>query len=90
LDYYGVTFDHLVPPDDEDPMTLQILIAETENDNALYAKTNFRIQINAEDYTPYRKRVFANYRCCSIGEGTGDRMRINSDVQRRESPNPYH
>jgi hypothetical protein len=28
IDYYGVTFDHLVPPDDTNPEVLQINIVE--------------------------------------------------------------
>ncbi|KDN61349.1 hypothetical protein CSUB01_06551 [Colletotrichum sublineola] len=39
INYYGVTFDHLVPHDDIDPEVLQINIIETENDNGEYANT---------------------------------------------------
>ncbi|GIK05190.1 hypothetical protein Aspvir_009293 [Aspergillus viridinutans] len=36
IDYYGVTFDHLVPPDDTNPEVLQINIIEIEDDNVIY------------------------------------------------------
>jgi hypothetical protein len=38
IDYYGVTFDHLVPADDTNPEVLQINIIEIEEDNGVYAK----------------------------------------------------
>ncbi|KAI1082769.1 hypothetical protein F5B20DRAFT_483490 [Whalleya microplaca] len=37
FDYYGVTFDHLVPPDDLDPEVLQVNIMELEIDQGPYA-----------------------------------------------------
>ncbi|OHF03067.1 hypothetical protein CORC01_01451 [Colletotrichum orchidophilum] len=33
IDYYGVTFDHLVPVDDVDPEVLQINIIATDDDD---------------------------------------------------------
>jgi hypothetical protein len=36
-DYYGVTFDHLVPADDPDPEVLVINIIEVDNDGGEYA-----------------------------------------------------
>jgi hypothetical protein len=83
IDYYGVIFDHLVPPTDDDPDILQINIAETEYDSANYAQTYYHVKIDPEDYTPYRRRVFASHRCCSTREGTTDRQRINESVQKR-------
>ncbi|EFY94529.1 hypothetical protein X797_011835 [Metarhizium robertsii] len=35
IDYYGVTFDHLVPADDPDPEVLQINIFEMDYDEGL-------------------------------------------------------
>ncbi|KAL1868549.1 hypothetical protein VTK73DRAFT_3605 [Phialemonium thermophilum] len=37
IDYYGVTFDHLVPADDPDPDVLQINIIEMDDDGGEYA-----------------------------------------------------
>ncbi|KAI0450423.1 hypothetical protein F5B21DRAFT_490799 [Xylaria acuta] len=42
IDYYGITFDHLVPPDDYDPEVLQINIIEIEDDNGVVTRTNLR------------------------------------------------
>jgi hypothetical protein len=80
-----VTFDHLVPPHDGDPDTLQISIAETEYDQAGYLKDVYRGQADPGYYAPYRKRVGAIHQCCSIREGTADRWRINASVQIRET-----
>jgi len=32
IDYYGITFDHLVPIDDTNPEVLQINVIEIEDD----------------------------------------------------------
>ena len=37
IDYYGVTFGHLVPADDINPEVLQINIIDIEDDNGVYA-----------------------------------------------------
>ncbi|KFY58769.1 hypothetical protein V496_05972 [Pseudogymnoascus sp. VKM F-4515 (FW-2607)] len=37
IDYYGVTFDHLVPAGDTDPAVLQINVVEIEDDGGAYA-----------------------------------------------------
>jgi hypothetical protein len=37
IDYYGVTFDHLVPADNANPKVLQINIIEMDNDKGAYA-----------------------------------------------------
>jgi hypothetical protein len=37
INYYGVTFDHLVPTDDTDPEVLQINIVEIGDDGGVYA-----------------------------------------------------
>ncbi|KAF3345053.1 hypothetical protein VdG2_06821 [Verticillium dahliae VDG2] len=37
IDYYGVTFDHLVPADDPNPEVLQININEMDDDEGAYA-----------------------------------------------------
>ncbi|RSL57091.1 hypothetical protein CEP54_008501 [Fusarium duplospermum] len=38
IDYYGVTFDHLVPSDDTDPEVLQINIIEMDHDEGACAR----------------------------------------------------
>lgn len=37
IEYYGVTFDHLVPADDDSPEILQINAIEVEDDKGVYA-----------------------------------------------------
>lgn len=43
IDYYGVTFDHLVPPHDLDPEVLQIDIIEMDDDEGAYANTHLPV-----------------------------------------------
>ena len=78
IDYYGVTFDHLVPPDDEDPEVLQINIIEMDDDGGAYANEHLPFQVNAAEYTG--RRVLAVPRCCQKRKGTQDRWRINFEV----------
>ncbi|KAK6222223.1 hypothetical protein QIS74_04478 [Colletotrichum tabaci] len=54
IDYYGVTFDHLVSDDDVDPEVLQINIIETDNDDAEYANTYLPFSVDASEYTGKR------------------------------------
>lgn len=81
IDYYGVTFDYLVPATDVDPEVLQINIIEVENDEGSYANQHLAFQVNAMDFTS--KKVLAVPRCCQKRKGTQDRIRINSQVERR-------
>ena len=81
IDYYGVTFDHLVPEDDTNPEVLQINIVEIEDDGGVYAKTYNEFVINPADYIG--KRVLGAPRCCSITKGTSDRERVNDAVNER-------
>jgi hypothetical protein len=37
IDYYGITFDHIVPADDPDPEVPAINIIEVDNDGGVYA-----------------------------------------------------
>lgn len=86
LDYYGVTFDHLVPRDDEDPDILQINIIEMDNDDGAYAHEVLPFTVDPKDYT--MKKVLAVPRCCQIRKGTQDRTRINDSVRYREAGYP--
>ncbi|KAI0903665.1 hypothetical protein F4823DRAFT_568462 [Ustulina deusta] len=77
FDYYGVTFDHLVPADDMDPEVLQINIIELETDEGPYAggveyaNTYLNVKIDPADYVG--KRILAVPRCCQKRKGTQDR-----------------
>ncbi|KAL2759462.1 hypothetical protein ACRALDRAFT_1079423 [Sodiomyces alcalophilus JCM 7366] len=82
LDYYGVTFDHLVPIDDFDPEVLQINIIEIEIDNGKYFNTFMPFPVNVADYAG--KKVLAIPRCCSKRKGTTDRARVNESIAYRE------
>lgn len=78
LDYYGVTFDHLVPVDDLDPEVLQINIIEIEIDDGRYFHSFVPFSINVADYAG--KKVLAIPRCCQRRKGTTDRARVNDGV----------
>lgn len=82
IDYYGVTFDHLVPTDDSDPEVLQINIFEIEDDGGIYANEGSCFEINPADYIG--KRVLALPRCCQKRKGTTDRRRVNDGVSTRD------
>ncbi|KAI1172503.1 hypothetical protein F4777DRAFT_508527 [Nemania sp. FL0916] len=82
IDYYGVTFDHLVPPDDYNPEVLQINIIEIEDDNGVYANTYMPFHVDVAEYAG--KRVLAVPRCCQKRKGTTDRHRVNDGVDRKE------
>jgi len=81
IDYYGVTFDHLVPPDDPNPEVLQINIVEIEDDAGLYAIKCNNFEIDPADYIG--KQVLGAPRCCSKRRGTTDRIRVNESVNER-------
>jgi hypothetical protein len=85
IDYYGITFDHLVPTDDADPEVLQINIIEIEDDGGIYANENSRLEIDPADYAG--KKVLAVPRCCQKRKGTTDRRRINDGVNARVDVN---
>ncbi|GAB1312194.1 SnoaL-like domain-containing protein [Madurella fahalii] len=88
INYYGVTFDHLVPADDPDPEVLQINIIELEIDSGpfahggAYANEYLLFAIDPADYIG--KKVLAVPRCCQKRKGTQDRMRVNSSVVERD------
>ncbi|KAH8750215.1 hypothetical protein F5883DRAFT_435311, partial [Diaporthe sp. PMI_573] len=78
IDYYGVTFDPLVPPE-----VLQININEIDDDGGEYANTHLLFPVNPAEYTG--KKVLAVPRCCQKRKGTQDRRRMNGSVVERES-----
>ncbi|QKX53888.1 uncharacterized protein TRUGW13939_00968 [Talaromyces rugulosus] len=81
IDYYGVTFDHLVPADDSNPEVLQINIIEVEDDNGVYANTWLLFAVDPGEFIG--KKVLAVPRCCQKRKGTQDRWRVNALVDQR-------
>ncbi|KAK4042022.1 hypothetical protein C8A01DRAFT_33908 [Parachaetomium inaequale] len=73
IDYYGVTFDHLVPANDPDPDVLQINIIELETasgpfaNGEAYANRYLRFAVHLADYAGKKTRTadcrltWANY-----------------------------
>ncbi|KAJ4863860.1 hypothetical protein T069G_00390 [Trichoderma breve] len=82
IDYYGVTFDHLVPHDDTDPEVLQINIIEMDGDGGEYANACLPFAVDWKEFTS--KRILAVPRCCQIRKGTTGRLRINEGVRIRD------
>ncbi|KAI0896288.1 hypothetical protein F4806DRAFT_57277 [Annulohypoxylon nitens] len=82
IDYYGVTFDHLVPSDDPDPDVLQINIIEIDDDGGAYANKYLPFVVDPAEYTG--KKILAVPRCCQKRKGTQDRARINDLVIERD------
>ncbi|KAF2454538.1 hypothetical protein BDY21DRAFT_309051 [Lineolata rhizophorae] len=82
IDYYGVTFDHLVPADDLNPEVLAINIIEVDNDGGAYANKFLLFPVNPTEYTG--KKVLSVPRCHQKKKGTQDRGRINSLVAERD------
>ncbi|KAI9667755.1 MAG: hypothetical protein M1821_000572 [Bathelium mastoideum] len=88
IDYYGITFDHRVPPGDDDPDILQINIIETfvssgpYADGLAYAKEWVRPSIGSEVHG--EGKVPAIPRCCQNRKGTTDRWRTNQMVKLRD------
>lgn len=88
IDYYGVTFDHLVPAEDVDPDVLQLNIIEMEADGGPYAhgveyaNQYLLFPVDPADYAG--KKVLAVPRCCQKRQGSQDRVRVNSAVAERD------
>jgi hypothetical protein len=80
IDYYGVTFDHLVPANDTNPEVLQINIMEIKDYAGSYAIT-YDFVIDPADYIG--KQVLGAPRCCSTSKGKTDRKRVNDAVDER-------
>lgn len=82
IDYYGVTFDHLVPADDYFPEVLQINICELDEDEGEYANTYLPLTVDPAEYIG--KKILAVPRCCQKRKGTTDRSRVNGSVTQRD------
>lgn len=83
IDYYGVTFDHLVPANDPNPEVLAISVIEVDNDGGVFANKYLSFSVDPTEYTG--KKVLAVSRCCQVKKGTQDRRRINGEVAERYS-----
>ncbi|KAF2736380.1 hypothetical protein EJ04DRAFT_533635 [Polyplosphaeria fusca] len=81
IDYYGVTFDHLVSADDPNPEVLAISIIEVDNDRGAFANQHLLFSVDSTEYT--EKKVLAVPRCCQHKKGTQDQRRINGEVAER-------
>ncbi|KAI9823452.1 MAG: hypothetical protein M1832_002463 [Thelocarpon impressellum] len=82
IDYYGITFDHLVPTEDPDPEVLQINIIEMDDDAGAYANEHLPFVVDSAEYAG--KKVLAVPRCCQKRKGTKDRGRVNWSVDERD------
>ncbi|KAF2241395.1 hypothetical protein BU26DRAFT_440717 [Trematosphaeria pertusa] len=83
IDYYGVTFDHLVPADDPNPEVLALSIIEVDNDGGAFANKYLLFPVDPTEYTG--KKVLVVPRCCQVKKGTQDRERCNSLVAERDN-----
>ncbi|KAJ5729039.1 uncharacterized protein N7483_003547 [Penicillium malachiteum] len=81
MDYYGVTFDHLVPDNDTNPEVLQINITEVENDGGVDANAWHLFPVDPAEYIG--EKVLAVPRCCQKRKGTQDQGRVNMLVNER-------
>ncbi|KAI0882305.1 uncharacterized protein GGS22DRAFT_50116 [Annulohypoxylon maeteangense] len=82
IDYYGVTFDHLVPDDDYFPEVLQINILEMDEDEGEYANTYLPFIVDPAEYIG--KKILAVPRCCQKRKGSTDRPRVNGSVTQKD------
>ncbi|KAI3324984.1 hypothetical protein HD806DRAFT_462362 [Xylariaceae sp. AK1471] len=88
LDYYGVTFDCMIPPDDPDPDVLQINIIELEIDEGPFASgvgyANKYLLFTIDPAKYVGEMVLAVPRCCQKRKGTQARGRVNGCVAMRD------
>jgi hypothetical protein len=78
LDYYGVTFDHMIPVDDWGPEVLQINIIKVEDNDREYTNKFLPFPVNMAEYAG--KKVLTVPRCCQDRKGTTYRARINKSI----------
>ncbi|KAI6303409.1 hypothetical protein MCOR34_006701 [Pyricularia oryzae] len=73
FDYYGVTFDHLVPAGDTDPEVLDINIIELEAKDGLYANgldyANETLSFKLDPLSDLRAKVLAVPEVLSKAQG---------------------
>lgn len=80
-DYFGVTFDHLVPVDDPDPEVLQVNVIDVDKVGGNRADTLLLFDVDPAEYAD--KKVLAVPRCLQMRVGSTDRLRINSAIAPR-------
>lgn len=79
IDGYGITFDHLVDPtDDEDPETL-MLNACDPNDPEMAQYLRLDVE---RFFTANESAVLLVPRCCQVRRGATDRKGINDQVRK--------
>ena len=81
INYYSVTFDHLVPADNTNLEVFQINILKIEDNKGVYTTQYNKFVINPADYIG--KQVLGAPRCYSTRKGTSDTKRINDAVNER-------
>ncbi|KAI5862903.1 hypothetical protein GGS23DRAFT_570054 [Durotheca rogersii] len=78
IDGYGITFDHLVSPaDDDDPETLMINVCDPSDPKAA---PYIRLDLGQYNAGP-ESFVLLVPRCCQLRRGTTDRRGINGQVR---------
>lgn len=78
IDYYGITFDHLVPKDEYSPEVLMLNISDMDEDGGEYANGSLLKPVDPADYIG--KKVLAVPRCCQKRRGKTDQTRVNGMV----------
>jgi hypothetical protein len=73
INYYKITFDHLVPADNPNPEVLVISIIEVDNDGGAFANKVLLFLIDPTEYTG--EKILRVLRCYEIKKGTQDRQR---------------
>lgn len=75
VDGYGITFDHLVDPDEIDPEVLMINVFASDSD---------MLSFQTLDLTQYNTTsgpsVVLIPRCCQVRKGSRDRKGVNDQV----------
>ncbi|KAH8710176.1 hypothetical protein GQ44DRAFT_742871 [Phaeosphaeriaceae sp. PMI808] len=88
IDYYGVTFDHLVLADDPYPDVLAINIIEVYSDEEIY--TDGGKYANEVLLFSIRPSEYMGKKVLARKQGTKDRIRINTEVAERMAKTSKH
>ncbi|CAH0043512.1 unnamed protein product [Clonostachys solani] len=82
IEGYGITFDHCVPEDDDDPETLMINVCgPSDSQSASYYSLDLGV------YKTSPATVLLVPRCCQLRKGTTDRKGINDQVREAKKTN---
>lgn len=82
IDYYGVTFDHNVPADDEFPRSCKFRLLEIEADDEEHSIKVLPFQIDPACYIG--KKILALSWCCQCSKSSTDYKSFNGLAARRE------